>query len=111
MITRIFNNGVSNDLTLSPIEELFSIALEFDSEKSRDEFCSQFPKYMKVRARFISSYDYSTGKMKIIKTPYCNISISGTNKVTGDANETGDKRLTRFYNALKAQLQKEAGSK
>jgi hypothetical protein len=102
MITEIFNNGITKGLQLSPINELTSLSICFDSVEARDSFCKQFPKYLKVTAGFLTSFDgYNT-----VRTPLASLHTMWVNKVTGDINEAGEKRMKKFYFAVQKELSK-----
>lgn len=111
MITKIFNNGNSRDgLVLKPVSELTRLGVEFDTIESRDLFCSQFPKSTKVYCGFINGYENGQS----IRNPFASLYIMETtnydskqNKITGDSNESGNKRMIRFYNAVSLELQKQ----
>lgn len=113
MITTIFNHHNQ----LPPLEGLYQLGMSFDTFESRDAFVSQFPKSLRVYSGIATSYEISeiTGNLEMKELPYASLFIQKTtnnnrsmNKVTGDVNESGLKRMERFYNAVKKQLEIES---
>lgn len=110
MIINIFNSGISHKnqpLFLRPLNELHSLTIEFDSEEARDAFNSQFPKSLRIKAGFMHYPQFK-------KIPISSADQMSTitrsrrdNKTTGEINEAGSKRLARFYDAVKEELDKQ----
>lgn len=104
MIKTIFINGNSlykgKQRTELPVleDDISEIAIIFDTEDELKLFVSQFPKNMKIKVAFITSYKHDGN---CTKEPYTQCRRMLPNAVTGSKNEIGDKRMIRFYNALK----------
>ncbi|MBC7866239.1 MAG: hypothetical protein H7X88_01785 [Gloeobacteraceae cyanobacterium ES-bin-316] len=104
MITKIIQNGNSkNGLQLLPVENVTSMTVVFDVEKSRDEFVSQFPKSLKIKTGTMSSME-GTFPCALIYTVIPKNQHGKINGVTGEKNEGGEKRIIKFYTALQIQL-------
>ena len=81
----------------------------FDSVKSRDEFASKFPKSLNVTSSVMFGTRYGDVQDMGIPLfyPYCSVRISYVNMTTGHNNETGYKRMNRFYDAILKQYDAE----
>lgn len=112
MITKIWINGGCKEGDNMPVlrpydpDHTVSIAVNFWDEESRDAFVKSFPKSMRVRSGYISEYNFDTSDYACIhiEKPYASIQRMRENKVTGELNEIGLKRMQRFYDALAAQF-------
>jgi len=117
MITQIFKHSTAptGKLDIPALEGLNELSLKFDTTEARDEFCSQFPKSMKVYCGWISGSILVDGHYECARWPYARLytastinSDSSMNKATGEVNETGNKKMKRFYDAVVKQLEMEA---
>ena len=106
MITLIFINGQGKkeNFNLPEVsDEIFELGARFETAEQRDSFAAQFPAKMKVRSYTSNSYE---GRQMVAVPHYmCSVSaMRNAKKVTGEKNETGDKRVTRFRQALISEL-------
>lgn len=99
MITRIFNNHYSsnlNPMNLLNAEELQSLSIVFDSHENRDLFFASLQKSIGARKSEFCNDEKEFAMISVV--------ISSINEVTGLANESGLKRMTKFHKAIEAQL-------
>jgi len=85
--------------TVSKIEneEFAQYNIVFETETELSEFVSQFPKYVKVYSSTISGMlMYSNAPQDRMPIASFEVSLS-PDKVTGEANESGIKRLAKFH--------------
>jgi len=90
-----FIDSCSNYLTSESAytDAKFSITYKFDTEKELKEFTSLFPKYCKIVERGCGGNGgFEFGAQVDLSTP--------TNKVTGDINETAEKRVLKIKSIL-----------
>ena len=73
----------------------YSIA--FETEAERNEFVAKFPKYVNVKSVSISGMARGCTNAPADKLPMARFIVDlSKNEVTGEANETGVKRLAKF---------------
>lgn len=119
MITNIYQGYSLYDSKIKRIlnpEDTY-VMVVFDTIKSRDLFYENFPKSLRVLCSVMSGHrqDEKTGKLATDENnrliplyyPFCSMRISGINEVTGRINETGHKRMNRFYDAVLKQYDSE----
>ncbi len=94
-----FIDGCSNYLTNNSVytDAKSSITYKFDTEKALKAFTGLFPKYCKIIERGCSNGVSGTGGFEFGAT--CDLSVR-TNKVTGDINETAEKRVLKIKSIL-----------
>ena len=81
--------------TSTYLDAVWCIRYMFDTEKELNTFLGLFPKYCKVIAESCTDY-YKFGAKVDLSSP--------TSKVTGDINETADKRVKKIKSILKTIL-------
>lgn len=113
-ITSVSFNRRTNAGLLPYSEDIYDLAVTFATLEERDEFVSRFPKSMNVKATTLGCYNYE-GNKGTTHIPYAFLSISWTtnrngkeNQVTGSRNESGIKRMKRFYDAIATQLESQS---
>lgn len=88
-------NRTSNYLTetSSYRDATYDIHYKFEDAASRDDFAAKFPKYCKVKISGCSGYGaFEFGVLINLSTP--------TNLVTGEINETAEKRVKKIKQIL-----------
>ncbi len=90
-----FLDGYSGDLTKDSTftDAKWSIFYKFDTEIELDTFAALFPKYCKIKKIGCSSDIHGKGGFEF--GAKCDLSAP-TNKVTGDVNETAEKRTKKI---------------
>jgi len=82
-------------------EDVYEVMVVFENEFDRDEFVAQFPKWVKVYASVLGSNG--------VAKPIANFRVVlAANKVVGQVNEAGLKRVAKFKDVL-AKLQNGKG--
>jgi hypothetical protein len=77
-------------------QEFAQYSIVFETETELSEFVSKFPKYVKVYSSTISGMlMYSNAPQDAMPIASFEVSLS-PDKVTGEANESGIKRLAKF---------------
>jgi len=78
-------------------QEFAQYSIVFETETELSEFVSKFPKYVKVYSTIISgmSRHYLNAPQDAMPRASFEVSLS-PDKVTGEANESGIKRLAKF---------------
>lgn len=107
-IQRLAINGMEGSLEANT-DPIYWLSLYFHTPEDRDAFAAKFPKSMKVRSFRCDHYDaidrttwHTYGAGLTITAPKNHWGV--TNKTTGEANESGDKRMARFIAAVKAEM-------
>jgi len=79
-------------------DEFAKYSIVFETETELSEFVSKFPKYVKVYSTIISgmSRHYLNAPQDQMPMASFEVSLSPDN-VTGEANESGIKRLAKFH--------------
>ena len=86
-----------NNIRINKSEGFYQATAIFDTESERDAFIGNFPKFVKVVPNVLSSL--VDGKSQVKPIAYFQVALSAT-ALTGNANETGIKRIAKFEEIL-----------
>lgn len=113
MITDIHYDNTTSDMVVKRVltpENLF-IMVVFDTIESRDQFAKQFPKSLRVQVSVMLGHEWNgIDRLISLYYPFCSMRISRISEVTGHSNETGYKRMNRFYDAVLKQYDLEGST-
>jgi len=78
-------------------EIIADYGVAFETQAECDEFVAKFPKYVNVKNTTITGMTRGCTNAPSDKLPFASFRVDlSKNEVTGEANETGVKRLAKF---------------
>jgi len=98
MIIDTYINNHKEKINVTSWAETKAIAFTFTEQNEADKFEALFPKYCKAKNTMINSWEDG----RSVNRPHVSFGFwSSTNKVTGEVNETSEKRKNKINEILK----------